>query len=107
MKITRWHGVAKIFRLVGPIDPPENPEHRDEFELAAGLESGAYSDPETGDSKPFIAVGTLREELMSLPREACSEACIDFIEHLMVIDPAKRPTAEMALKHPFVSSVDV
>ncbi|KAI1948000.1 hypothetical protein LOZ12_002099 [Ophidiomyces ophidiicola] len=103
-----WHssdiwslGVTIAHWLVWHIEPPENPDFKDEFALAEALEGGGYLHPETGEAKPYISVGTLREELLKLPREICSEACIDFIEHLLVIDPAQRPTAEMALKHPF------
>ncbi|KAK2735225.1 hypothetical protein FQN55_002225 [Onygenales sp. PD_40] len=101
---TAWC-LAKIFRLIGHIDPPENPDFKDEFELAKALELGGYLDPKTGEPKEYLNLGSLREELSKLPREICSETCIDFIEHLLVIDPEKRPTAEMALKHPFVSSI--
>ncbi|PGH13379.1 CMGC protein kinase [Helicocarpus griseus UAMH5409] len=103
---TAWC-LAKIFRLLGPIEPPDNPEFKNEFDLAHALEGGGFLDPNTGDPKPYISVGTLREELSKLPRELCSESCIDFLECLLVIDPAKRPTAEMALKHPFISSVTI
>ena len=30
------------------------------------------------------------------------EACIDFLQHLLTIDPEKRPTAETALQHPWL-----
>lgn len=100
---TAWC-LARIFRLVGRIDPPENPDFKDDFDLAQALEGGGYLDPKTGEPKPYIIVGTLREELLKLPRELYSEACNDFLEHVLVIDPEKRPTAEMALRHPFVGS---
>lgn len=100
---TAWC-LSKIFRLVGCIEPPENPDFKDDFDLAEVLEGGEYLDPKTGEPKPYINVGTLREELIKLSRELCSEICIDFLEHVLVIDPEKRPTAEIALKHPFVSS---
>lgn len=89
---------------MGPVGLPEDPEYKDEFGLAEGLEVSGYVDPRSGEDKAYINVGTLREELLKLPREICSEACIDFLEHLLVIDPAQRPTAKMALKHPFVTS---
>ena len=103
---TAWC-LAKIIRLVGPIDTPENPDYKDEFELAEGLEVSGYIDPRSGEPKAYMNMGTLREELMKLPREICSETCIDFILHLLVIDPGKRPTAEMALTHPFVNSITI
>ncbi|KAK2797320.1 hypothetical protein FQN51_008586, partial [Onygenales sp. PD_10] len=101
---TAWC-LAKIFRLIGHIDPPENPDFKDEFELAKALEISGYLDLKTGEPKEYINLGSLREELSKLPREICSETCIDFIEHLLVLDPEKRPAAEMALEHPFVSSI--
>jgi serine/threonine protein kinase len=101
---TAWC-LAKIFRLVGPIDIPENPEYKDDFEMAAALEGSGYMHSKTGEPTPYITVGSVREELQKLSREICSDACIDFIEHLLIIDPAKRPTAEEALRHPFVSSI--
>jgi serine/threonine protein kinase len=101
---TAWC-LAKIFRLVGSIELPENPEFKDDFDLARALERGGYLHPETGEPKPYISVGNLREELSKLPQEIYLETCIDFLEHLLVIDPAKRPTAEMTLRHPFVHSV--
>lgn len=103
---TAWC-LAKIFRLVGHIDVPDNPDFKDEFNIAKALEISGYMDPKTGEPKAYINVGTLREELMKIPREICSETCIDFLEHLLVIDPSKRPTAEMALQHPFVCSASI
>ncbi|PGH36195.1 serine/threonine protein kinase [[Emmonsia] crescens] len=108
-KIVRGHQtawcLAKITRLIGPVPMPENPDYKEDFELGAGLELGAYKHPKTGEQTPYITVGSLRQELQKLPSEICSEACIDFIEHLLVIDTFKRPSAEKALSHPFVSSV--
>ncbi|KAK2836889.1 hypothetical protein FQN49_006622 [Arthroderma sp. PD_2] len=103
---TAWC-LAKIHRLVGPINIPENPEYKEDFEMAVALEGSGYVHPKSGDTIPFITVGSVREELQKLPRELCSEECIDFIEHLLIIDPAKRPTAEDALRHPFVSSINL
>ncbi|KAK2784853.1 hypothetical protein FQN53_008186 [Emmonsiellopsis sp. PD_33] len=101
---TAWC-LAKITRLIGPLPMPENPDYKEDFELGAALELTSYKHPKTGEQTPYITVGSLREELQKLPKEICSEDCIDFIEHLLVIDPFKRPTAEKALSHPFVSSV--
>lgn len=101
---TAWC-LAKISRLIGPVPIPMNPEYKEEFKLAAALEAGQYRHPKTGKPTAFITNGSLRQELEKLPREICSESCMDFIEHLLVIDPFERPTAEKALRHPFVSSV--
>jgi serine/threonine protein kinase len=77
----------------------------DEFVLAHDLAESNYEDPETGQSKPYIGLGLLRDELEQLPRDVCSHECIDFLEYLLVIDPTKRPTAEEALQHQFVRTV--
>lgn len=84
---------------------PNDPRYEDEFALAQELAVSHYEDPQTGESKPFIALGSLRHELQQLPRDVCSHACIDFLEYLLVIDPAKRPTAEEALQHPFITTL--
>jgi hypothetical protein len=98
--------IAKIIRLVGPVDlPPENAKYFSEFSLAQHLESSNYEHLETGTPTPFITVKTLRQELEALPRELCSTQCIDFLEHLLVIDQSKRPTAEEGLKHHFIRSL--
>lgn len=83
---------------------PESLDYKNDFELTAVLEKDGFEHSETGSEVPFISVDTLREELWKLPRELCSPECIDFIEHFLVIDPAKRPTAEEALQHPFVKT---
>ncbi|EFR00864.1 CMGC protein kinase [Nannizzia gypsea CBS 118893] len=99
--------LAKITRLLGPIDIPDNPAYKEDFEMGEALEQTGYTHPETGEDAPFITVGSLLDELQKLPREICSEECIDFIEHILVIDPAARPTAEEALKHPYVNSMSL
>lgn len=38
----------------------------DEFSLARALEKEKYEDPETGETKQFIGVGTVRQELEKL-----------------------------------------
>ncbi|KAK2759911.1 hypothetical protein FQN54_002646 [Arachnomyces sp. PD_36] len=98
---TAWC-LAKINRLVGPLEIPEDPDYKENFQMGAALEGSGYIHPKTGDPTPYITVGSVREELQNLPREVCSETCIDFIEHLLIVDPAKRPTAEEALRHPFL-----
>jgi serine/threonine protein kinase len=84
------------------MDVPQDPQYKEEFELAQDLAESSYEDPETGQSKPCISLGSLRDELEQLPRDMCSHGCIDFLEYLLVIDPTKRPTAKEALQHPFV-----
>jgi serine/threonine protein kinase len=101
---TAWC-LAKIIRLIGPMDAPDDLQYKDEFILAQDLADSNYEDPETGQLKPYIGLGSLRDELEKLPRDVCSRGCIDFLEHLLVIDPTKRPTAREALQHPFVRTI--
>jgi hypothetical protein len=95
--------IAKIIRLVGPISPPVNEAFLDEFSLARALEKGEYEDPETGEMKQFITVGTVRQELEKI--EGVPQDLIEFIEYLLVLDHTKRPTAREALGHPYLADV--
>ncbi|KAF1844371.1 uncharacterized protein K460DRAFT_388213 [Cucurbitaria berberidis CBS 394.84] len=101
---TAWC-LAKIIRLIGPMEIPDDPKYKDDFTLAHDLAASSYKDPKTGQWMPFIGLGSLREELEPLSRDVCSYACIGFVEYLLVVDPAKRPTAEEALQHPFIKSI--
>lgn len=90
--------IAKLQRLVGPLGLCiEYQQYKDEFELAGQLVSMEF--PEVGK---LIKVGTWREELESLTEPPVSAELLDFIEHLLVIDMEKRPSAVEALKHPYV-----
>ncbi|OBT87324.1 CMGC/DYRK protein kinase [Pseudogymnoascus sp. 03VT05] len=95
--------IAKIIRLVGPISPPVNEAFLDEFSLARALEKEGYEDPETGEMKQFITVGTIRQEIERI--EGVPQDLIEFIEYLLVIDHTKRPTAREALGHPYLADV--
>ncbi|OBT62682.1 hypothetical protein VE03_07527 [Pseudogymnoascus sp. 23342-1-I1] len=95
--------IAKIIRLVGPVSPPVNEAFLDEFSLARALEKEKYEDAETGETKQFITVGTVREELEKI--EGVPQDLIEFIEFLLVIDHTKRPTAREALGHPYLADV--
>jgi serine/threonine protein kinase len=98
--------IAKIRRLVEPLDPPVgNPDYEEEFFVAEHLESTTFNHRETGVETPFIQVGSLREELEKLPGPKISEELLDFIEYLLVIDHMKRPTALEALQHPYLQSL--
>ncbi|KAF2842829.1 hypothetical protein M501DRAFT_1021313 [Patellaria atrata CBS 101060] len=97
--------LAKIVRLIGLINFPEDVMDKDEFELAHDLEQSEFDNPLTGQREPFITLELLRQELEELPPDVCSVQCAGFIEYLLVIDPAQRPTAEEALQHPFITSV--
>ncbi|KAI9755845.1 MAG: hypothetical protein M4579_004127 [Chaenotheca gracillima] len=97
--------IAKIKRLIGPLGPPVKPEFEEEFAVADILESETYQPTGSAEPVPFITLGTIRQELEKLPHGEVSEECMDFIEHLLVIDHKKRPTAREALKHPYVRGV--
>lgn len=85
--------------------PSEEAKYFSEFQLASQLEKSDYEDPKTGQRRPFIGLKKLRQELEDLPRGLCSTQCINFIEHLLVVDHSRRPTAEHALKHPFLQGL--
>jgi hypothetical protein len=55
---TAWC-VANILRLIGPMDVPRDPQYKEEFELAQDLAESSYEDPETGQLKLFIGLGSL------------------------------------------------
>ena len=97
--------IAKIRRLVGPLDPPVNPEYEEEFLVAENLESTTFKHPDTNLETPFIKIGTLRQELKRLPGPKVSSELIDFIEYLIVVDHTKRPTALEALQHPYLQDL--
>ncbi|KFZ03182.1 hypothetical protein V502_11164 [Pseudogymnoascus sp. VKM F-4520 (FW-2644)] len=96
--------IAKIIRLVGPMPSPVNEAFRDEFSLARALEKEEYEDPETGEMKRFITVGTVRQELEKI--EGVPRDLIEFIEYLLVIDHTKRPTAREVLRHPYLADLE-
>jgi serine/threonine protein kinase len=95
--------IAKIRRLVGPLDPPiNNTDYEEEFQVAKTLESTTFEHPDTKLATQFIKVGTLRSELERLPGPKISPELLDFIEYLLVVDHTKRPTALEALQHPYL-----
>ena len=59
--------LAKMIRLLGPIEQPEKPEYADEFAMAEYLEKETYVHPETGVKEKFIKLGTIRQELQKIP----------------------------------------
>ena len=98
--------IAKIQRLVGPVEPPiDNPEYQEEFLVAEHLESTTFEHPDTKLQTQFIKTGTLRQELERLPGAKVSSELIDFIEYLLVVDHTKRPAASEALLHPYLQSL--
>jgi len=98
--------IAKIRRLIGPLDPPvNNPDYEEEFLVAEHLESTTFQHPDTELETKFIKVGTLRQELENLPGPEVSPELIDFIQYLLLVNHTKRPAALEALQHPFLQSL--
>jgi len=91
-------------RLVGPIPSPgaSKTEIVDEFALAEYFEKESFVHPVTGIEEQFIKVGTIRQELEKVEGPIDAE-CIDFIESLLAVDPARRLSAKEALKHPWLN----
>lgn len=97
--------IAKIRRLIGPLDPPlDNPEYQEEFLVASELESTTFEHPDTRQETQFIQVGTLRQELERLPGPKVSSELIDFVLYLLRMDHANRPTALEALQQLYMRS---
>ena len=98
--------LAKIIRLVGPLQDPVKPEYGEEFAAAEILEQETFSHPATGMTEEFIKLGKIRQELEAVPGKKIDEDCISFIESLLIMDHTKRPTAREALKHPWLQNID-
>lgn len=70
-------------------------------------------DPDSPKRNGVLATGVgnrldapgLRRALGHMVYLSKSDECIDFVHSLLVPDPAKRPTAEMALNHPYITSL--
>jgi hypothetical protein len=98
--------IAKIHRLIGPLDPPiDDPTYEEEFWMAGNLLTTTYEHSDTKLETQLITVGTLRQELEKLPGPKVSPELVEFIEFLLVVDHAKRPTASEALQHPYLRSL--
>jgi serine/threonine protein kinase len=95
--------IAKLMRLGGPIPSPNlsKTEIVDEFALAEYFEKESFVHPQTGVDEKFIKVGTIHQELEKV-EGPIDPGCIDFIESLLVVDPARRPSAKEALQHPWL-----
>ena len=94
--------IAKIRRLVGPLESPVNSVYEEEFALAEYLETSTFKYEEGDLERQFITVGTLRQELEKISNPKVSPELLDFIEFLLVVDHTRRPTAEDALQHPYL-----
>ena len=100
-----WY-IAKIRRLIGPLDPPiNNIEYQKEFKTAEILDSTAFQNRDTKQETQYFSAGTLRQELERLPGSKVAPELIDFVEYLLVVDHTKRPTASEALEHPYLRSL--
>lgn len=104
-ELTEAWCIAKIRRLVGPLDPQINPDFEEDFLVAEYLESNTFIHPDTKLETRFLNVGTLRQELEQIPGPKVSPDLVDFIEYLLVIDHTKRPTALEAMQHPYLQSL--
>ncbi|KAK0103328.1 hypothetical protein ONS95_005357 [Cadophora gregata] len=94
--------IAKLRTLVGPLGPSiDYQPYKDEFELAEQLVAMEMG-PKLGK---LIKVGTLRQELQSLSGPSVSTQLLDFIDYLLVVDMARRPTSRITLEHPYLLSI--
>ena len=83
--------IGKITKLIGPLARDEEDEFIAEFNIAHLLVQ-----------QSFIEIRTLEEGLVKLD---VSDDAVQFIRHLLVIDPEKRPTAQQVLDHPWLQEV--
>jgi serine/threonine protein kinase len=81
--------IAKLHKVRNvPLADPEDEKYNDDFIVAeAFLQDDLVKDLE------------LREQL---ERQQVPTECISFIEHLLTVDPAKRPSIAEALAHPYL-----
>ncbi|KAK2811045.1 hypothetical protein FQN50_002380 [Emmonsiellopsis sp. PD_5] len=83
--------IGNLFQLVGLFPWEKDSQYAEEFELANSLVTGGLIDTKS-----------LEDELsvMKVPKD-----CVEFIRHLLTWDPDERPTAEQALRHPWLQDV--
>ncbi|KMU87156.1 hypothetical protein CIHG_05097 [Coccidioides immitis H538.4] len=83
--------IGNLFQLVGLFPWDKDSQYAEEFELAKSLVTGG-----------LIGTKSLEDELsvMKVPKD-----CVEFICHLLTWDPDERPTAEQALRHPWLQDV--
>lgn len=99
--------IAKIQRLVGPLGEPAKPQYSKQLTMGNYFEKSTFVHPDTGITRPYIQVGTIRQELEKLPSKKIDPTCLDFIESLLVINHTKRPTAKQALQHCWTKDLDL
>lgn len=74
--------------------------------MAGVLSLGTHIDPGIEGPVPYIDVGTLRQQMESLPGPKVDPGLLDFIDSLLIVDHTKRPTAAEALEHPYLRLVE-
>ncbi|KAJ3558594.1 hypothetical protein NPX13_g9676 [Xylaria arbuscula] len=95
--------MAVIQLLIGPMGEYNGVrEIEDEWDIAASLTTMDMGPP----IGKLMKYKNLQGELGRLTDPPVSSDIIDFIESLLVIDPSDRPTAEEALRHPFLASLE-
>ncbi|KAH9871070.1 hypothetical protein J1614_006644 [Plenodomus biglobosus] len=98
---TRAWCIAKIMRLVGPIQHPTDSEaYKDEFELAEALE--LMDNPL--EQARLIKRGHWRKELEDITDPPVSPNPLDIIETLLVLDPDKSHTAAQILTYLYLEA---
>lgn len=97
--------IAKIERLVGPLGPlPEGmrEDYAEQFEVAAALKDVWLGPP---INQYLFTIDPWRKVVEGLQHPPIPVGLLDFIEHLLVMDEEKRPTALEALKHPYLADI--
>ena len=82
--------LAKMIRLVGPLEKPIVPEYEEEFDIAWGLANSTFTHPVTGLQEQYIKLGTVRQELENVAGSKVEKGCIDFIERWWIIRSGRR-----------------
>ena len=100
--------LAIMIRFAGALEDPIKPEYGEECATADFLERVTFIHPATGVEEKSIKLEQSPgvKELEAVPGQKIDVSCIDFIESLLVVDHAKRPTAREALKHPWLHDLD-
>lgn len=94
--------IAKIIRLVGPIEHPEEDHpYKKEFERAEEL---AIMNRSPAGRMKLITRVHWRKESEDIPDPPVPSDLLDFIESILVMDPERRPSAAELLVHPYLQS---
>ena len=95
--------IAKIRRLVGPIEPPVDSNCEEEFALVECFKTNSFRHQGDSHERQFITIGSVRQELEKLSVPKVSPELLDFIDFLLVLDHEKEPTVVEALQHPYLN----